>query len=116
MSEENLIASDMSISPKLAFLAFWYLRPPYVHVPVSSIFLSALIAPACRAASAVTGLNTEPVGYADSYARSSSGALVESDVRKLQTFCENGWAKMLASKPGCEPIARIAPVVGSIAT
>ena len=62
MSEETFIASDALIVPKLASLAFWYSCVPIFRWPVSVIVVRGLIRPSSSAASAVTGLNVEPVG------------------------------------------------------
>ena len=62
MSEETFSASDMSIGPKLALLAFWYSRLPYSQWPGSSICSVGVIRPFSSMPSAVTGLNVEPVG------------------------------------------------------
>ena len=48
--------------PKLASLAFWYSCVPNSQWPVSSILSLGLIRPSSSAASAVIGLNVEPVG------------------------------------------------------
>ena len=81
MSEETVSACRRLIVPNSALLGVLVLLRADSYWPVSVIVSVGPIRPDSSAASAVIGLNTEPVGYADSVTRSSSGAPFSCEVR-----------------------------------
>src|SRR4051795_4748033 len=89
---------------------------PTVRQPGSLMTDVGVITPVLSPASAVTGLNVEPVGYAPAIARLNSGAPVAFEVSALYVDCESGLAKTDGLNDGTEPSARICPLRGSSAT
>src|SRR5277367_418162 len=76
-----------------------------------------VITPPSSAAIAVIGLKVEPVGYWPLTARLVSGPPAEPvPISFLYSPGVSGLANLFGSKLGWEPIARICPLRGSIAT
>jgi hypothetical protein len=88
------------IVPCAAPPAFWKTMLPIWTDPGSSTYVSGVITPDCRAATAVIGFKVEPVGYRPSITRSTSGAPVSTLFNFLNVDSLSGLANRLGSKLG----------------
>src|SRR3954469_22734090 len=89
---------------------------PISTQPESKIGVEGVRMPSLSPASAVIGLNVEPVGYCAAIARLNAGAPACSPKIWAKRFLVIGLTRTFGSKLGAEPSVRIRPLRGSIAT
>src|ERR687884_127833 len=88
---------------------------PISTQPGSLIGVLGVMTPSLSAASAVIGLNVEPVGYRPPIARLYRGEPAVGPKSCSRRFCVIGRERTAGSYDGFEPIARTSPLRGSSA-